>query len=196
MIVCNGHGALSPDDARFDPDQAALAERTNKHHRRGTADEMLEGADLLLGLSGLGAVSAAAVRRMAPDAIVFALANPVPEIHPEEIQDDVAIIATGRSDDLNQINNVLAFPGVFKGALEVRAGRINEPMKLAAAYAIDRVPPSASYTPTTSSRACSTTASPRWWRRPSPTSPPPPASRAGNAAPAPTGPATRLEQID
>jgi Malic enzyme, NAD binding domain len=139
VIVCNRRGALDPADGRLDPDRAALAERTNKHHRRGTADEMLEGADLLLGLSGPGAVSAAAVRRMAPDAIVFAMANPVPEIHPEEIDNDVAIIATGRSDYPNQINNVLAFPGVFKGALEVRARTINEPMKLAAAHAIASV---------------------------------------------------------
>src|SRR5450755_2082379 len=89
-------------------------------------------ADVLVGVSGPGAVSAAAVRRMAPGAIVFAMANPTPEVHPEEVRDDVAIIATGRSDYPNQINNVLAFPGVFKGALEVRARTINEDMKLAA----------------------------------------------------------------
>jgi malate dehydrogenase (oxaloacetate-decarboxylating) len=141
VIVCNRRGALDPADGRLDPDRAALAQRTNKHHRRGTADEMLEGTDLLLGLSGPGAVTAAAVRRMAPDAIVFAMANPVPEVHPEEIQGDVGIIATGRSDYPNQINNVLAFPGVFKGALEVRARTINEDMKLAAAQAIARVIP-------------------------------------------------------
>jgi malate dehydrogenase (oxaloacetate-decarboxylating) len=141
VIVCNRRGALLPEDPALDPDRAALAERTNKHRRRGTADEMLEGADLLIGLSGPGAVSAAAVRRMAPDAIVFAMANPVPEVHPEEIQRNAAIIATGRSDYPNQINNVLAFPGVFKGALEVRARTINEDMKLAAAHAIARVIP-------------------------------------------------------
>ena len=78
---------------------------------------------------------------MAPDAIVFALANPVPEVHPEQVRDDVAIMATGRSDYPNQINNVLAFPGVFKGALEVRARTINEEMKLAAAQAIAGVIP-------------------------------------------------------
>jgi malate dehydrogenase (oxaloacetate-decarboxylating) len=141
VIVCNRRGALHPDDPGLDPDRAALAKRTNKHHRRGTAEEMLQGADLLLGLSGPRAVSATAVRRMAPDAIVFAMANPTPEVHPEEIQGDVAIIATGRSDYPNQINNVLAFPGVFKGALEVRARTINEDMKLAAAHAIARVIP-------------------------------------------------------
>jgi malate dehydrogenase (oxaloacetate-decarboxylating) len=96
---------------------------------------------VLLGLSGPGAVSAAGVRSMAADAIVFAMANPVPEVHPEEVRDDVAVMATGRSDYPNQINNVLAFPGVFKGALEVRARTINEEMKLAAAHAIARVIP-------------------------------------------------------
>src|SRR5207247_9488525 len=109
--------------------------------RLGTADEVLPGADLLLGRSGPRAVSAAAVRAMVLDAIVFAMANPVPEVHPEEVRDDVAIMATGRSDYPNQINNVLAFPGVFKGALEVRAREINEEMKLAAAHAIARVIP-------------------------------------------------------
>jgi malate dehydrogenase (oxaloacetate-decarboxylating) len=147
VIVCNRRGALHVDDERLDPDRAALAERTNKHRRRGSADEMLEGADLLLGLSGPGAVSAAAVRRMAAGAIVFAMANPVPEVRPEEVRDDVAIIATGRSDFPNQINNVLAFPGVFKGALEVRARTINEEMKLAAAHAIARVIPAAELHP-------------------------------------------------
>ena len=105
------------------------------------ANEVLAGADVLLGVSGPGAVSADAVRTMAPGAIVFAMANPVPEVQPEEVRGDVAIMATGRSDYPNQINNVLAFPGVFKGALEVRARTINEEMKLAAAQAIAAVIP-------------------------------------------------------
>jgi malate dehydrogenase (oxaloacetate-decarboxylating) len=108
---------------------------------------MLQGADLLVGVSSPGAVSAGAVRRMAAGAIVFAMANPVPEVRPEEVRGDVAIIATGRSDYPNQINNVLAFPGVFKGALEVRARTINEEMKLAAAHAIARVIPEAELHP-------------------------------------------------
>ena len=102
---------------------------------------MLAGADVVLGLSGPGAFTAAAVRTMAPGAIVFAMANPVPEVQPEEVREDVAVMATGRSDYPNQINNVLAFPGVFKGALEVRAKTINEEMKLAAAQAIAGVIP-------------------------------------------------------
>jgi malate dehydrogenase (oxaloacetate-decarboxylating) len=102
---------------------------------------VLKGADVLIGVSGPRAVSTAAVRSMASDAIVFAMANPTPEVLPEHVRDDVTIMATGRSDYPNQINNVLAFPGVFRGALEVRAQSINEEMKLAAARAIASVVP-------------------------------------------------------
>ena len=141
VVVCNRRGALYAGADGLDPARAALAERTNTRGRRGSPDELLAGADVLLGLSGPGAVSPAGVRTMARDAIVFAMANPVPEVHPEEVRDDVAVMATGRSDYPNQINNVLAFPGVFKGALEVRAREINEEMKLAAARAIAQVIP-------------------------------------------------------
>jgi malate dehydrogenase (oxaloacetate-decarboxylating) len=136
VTVCDVDGALYPGRAGLDPARAALARRTNPEGRDGTADELLRGADVFVGLSGPGAVSADAVRTMAPDAIVFALANPTPEIWPHEIAGDVGVVATGRSDDLNQINNVLAFPGVFRGALDVRATTITESMKLAAARAI------------------------------------------------------------
>ncbi len=132
VIVCNRQGALV---------EGELAERTNKRKLRGTANEVLAGADVALGLSGPGAFSADAVRTMATDAIVFAMANPVPEVQPEDLHGDVAVMATGRSDYPNQINNVLAFPGVFRGALDVRASAINEEMKLAAAQAIARVIP-------------------------------------------------------
>jgi malate dehydrogenase (oxaloacetate-decarboxylating) len=141
VIVCNRRGALYAGQEGLDAERAALAERTNRRGVRGTADEVLAGADVLVGLSGPGAVSPAGVRGMATAAIVFAMANPTPEVQPEEVRDDVAIMATGRSDYPNQINNVLAFPGVFKGALEVRARTINEEMKLAAAHAIARVIP-------------------------------------------------------
>ena len=141
VVVCNRGGALHPGAEGLDEARAALAGRTNRQRRRGTPDEVLAGADVLLGLSGPGAVSPAGVRRMADDAIVFAMANPLPEVQPEDVRDDVAIMATGRSDYPNQINNVLAFPGVFKGALEVRARTIDERMKLAAAEAIARVIP-------------------------------------------------------
>src|SRR5215204_3149420 len=105
------------------------------------ADDLLAGADVMLGVSGPGAVTAAGVRTMASDAIVFAMANPTPEVQPEEVWEDVAIMATGRSDYPNQINNVLAFPGIFRGALDVRARGIDEAMKLAAARAISSVIP-------------------------------------------------------
>src|SRR5690349_7213130 len=141
VIVCDRDGALVAGDPKLGPAHAALAERTNKHRRTGMANDLLAGADVLLGVSGPGAVSAEAVRTMAPDAIVFAMANPTPEVQPEEVRGDVAIMATGRSDYPIQINNVLAFPGIFRGALDVRARGIDEAMKLAAARAIAAVIP-------------------------------------------------------
>jgi malate dehydrogenase (oxaloacetate-decarboxylating) len=141
VIVCNRNGALYAGQDGLDSERAALAEHTNKRNVRGTADQVLAGADVVLGLSGPGAITAAGVRSMADGAIVFAMANPVPEVQPEEVGEDVAIMATGRSDYPNQINNVLAFPGVFRGALDVRATTINEEMKLAAAHAIANVIP-------------------------------------------------------
>jgi malate dehydrogenase (oxaloacetate-decarboxylating) len=136
VVVCDIGGVIHPDRTDLDPQRASLAVRTNPDGVRGMADDVLAGADVLIGVSGPGAVTAEAVRTMAPDAVVFAMANPVPEVRPEEVRDDVAIMATGRSDYPNQINNVLAFPGVFRGALDVRATTINEEMKLAAAQAI------------------------------------------------------------
>jgi malate dehydrogenase (oxaloacetate-decarboxylating) len=136
LIGCDRRGVLHPGRTNLDPVRQAFAERTNPRRVTGTVDDVLRGADVLIGLSGPGAVSAEAVRTMAPGAIVFAMANPTPEVPPEEIENDVAVIATGRSDYPNQINNVLAFPGVFRGALDVRAREINEEMKLAAGRAI------------------------------------------------------------
>jgi malate dehydrogenase (oxaloacetate-decarboxylating) len=141
IVVCDQHGALYPGAEFMNAEMAALAERTNPYGLRGGPNDVLAGADLLLGVSARGAVSHDGVRSMAPDAIVFALANPVPEIRPEEIPANVAIMATGRTDYPNQINNVLAFPGVFKGALNVRASAIDESMKLAAARAIADIIP-------------------------------------------------------
>jgi malate dehydrogenase (oxaloacetate-decarboxylating) len=136
IVVCNSKGALYAGRPDLDPVRMALATRTNPTGERGMADDVLEGADVLVGVSGPGAVSAAAVRTMAARPVVFAMANPEPEVRVEAVGDDVAIMATGRSDYPNQINNVLAFPGVFRGALAVRASTINEEMKLAAAQAI------------------------------------------------------------
>ncbi len=141
LVACDREGALHPGRTDIDQIRMAFAERTNPRHFVGSTNEALAGADVFIGLSGPGAVSAAAVRTMAPRAVVFALANPTPEVQPEEIAGDVAIVATGRSDYPNQINNVLAFPGIFRGALDVRATTINEEMKLAAAMAIAGVIP-------------------------------------------------------
>jgi len=139
VIVCDIEGVLYSGRPGLDPEFAALAERTNPDDERGSADELLAGADVFIGLSRPGAVSAEAIRTMAPNAIVFAMANPTPEVQPEDVSDHVRIMATGRSDYPNQINNLLAFPGVFRGALDVRASTINEEMKLAAARAIASV---------------------------------------------------------
>ena len=116
-----------------------FAENTNKERREGTLAEVLPGADVFIGVSGPGLITASDLRQMAPDPIVFAMANPDPEIRPEEADGLAAVIATGRSDYPNQINNVLAFPGIFRGALDVAATSITEGMKLAAARAIAEV---------------------------------------------------------
>ncbi len=113
-----------------------FAEHTNIDNVRGTISDAIEGADLFLGLSAPGAITVEDIKKMNPDAIVFAMANPVPEVMPDDVASYVRIMATGRSDFPNQINNVLAFPGIFRGALDVQARDINEEMKKAAAYAI------------------------------------------------------------
>src|SRR5207253_3267985 len=112
------------------------AEVTNAERVSGGPADVMEGADLFIGLSGARVVDASAVARMNPDPIVFAMANPVPEVSPEEAAPYARIMATGRSDYPNQINNVLCFPGIFRGALDVRAVAITEAMKTAAAGAI------------------------------------------------------------
>jgi malate dehydrogenase (oxaloacetate-decarboxylating) len=117
------------------------AENTNPNQERGTLLDVIEGADVFVGLSGPGTFTVEMVKKMNRDAIVFAMANPVPEIMPELAAPYVRIMATGRSDYPNQINNVLGFPGVFRGALDCRASVINEEMKRAAAYAIAEVVP-------------------------------------------------------
>jgi malate dehydrogenase (oxaloacetate-decarboxylating) len=117
------------------------AENTNPEGIRGGMDEAVRGADLFLGLSGPGTFSVEQLRSMAPEPIVFAMANPTPEIMPEEAAPYVRVMATGRSDYPNQINNVLAFPGIFRGALDSRARQISEGMKVAAARALAAVIP-------------------------------------------------------
>src|SRR6478672_2069502 len=139
LIGVDRSGALSAGDARLSGVKAEFASLTNPNHERGSADDVLAGADVFIGLSAPGSVSARGIARMADGAIVFAMANPTPEVLPEEIQGLVAVVATGRSDYPNQINNVLAFPGIFRGALDARASDITEPMKIAAAEAIASV---------------------------------------------------------
>jgi malate dehydrogenase (oxaloacetate-decarboxylating) len=139
IVGCDEGGAIYRGRPELPSHKAAYAERTNPENLQGTSDEALAGADVFIGLSVPKAVSADGIRTMADDAVVFAMANPTPEVVPEEIQDDVAVVATGRSDYPNQINNVLAFPGVFRGALDVRATTITREMEVAAAHAIAAV---------------------------------------------------------
>lgn len=139
IIGCDRKGAISKSRHDLDAVKQNFLEMTNPHDESGSIAEVLRGADVFVGLSAPNLLSVDDVRAMAKDPIVFAMANPTPEIMPEVARDYVAIMATGRSDYPNQINNVLAFPGIFRGALDVRARDINEEMKLAAAHAIANV---------------------------------------------------------
>jgi malate dehydrogenase (oxaloacetate-decarboxylating) len=138
VVVCDSRGILHSGRSDLGPAKAELAAATNADGRTGGIADALRGADVLIGVSG-GAIPEEAVAAMAPDPIVFALANPTPEVPPAVAARYAAVVATGRSDFPNQINNVLAFPGVFRGALDAGASRITEAMKLAAAEAIAAV---------------------------------------------------------
>lgn len=137
ILVCDSKGIINHD--RGDNSNGIkrwLAENTNPNRESGVLRDAMKNADLLIGVSGPGIITREDVVVMAPKPMVFALANPVPEIQPEEILDLAYIMATGRSDYPNQINNVLAFPGIFRGVLDCRAREINDAMKIAAAHAI------------------------------------------------------------
>ncbi len=137
VIVCDRKGAIATGRDNLNEAKANLASVTNKSGRTGSLAAVLAGADVFIGVSSPGAVTGEMVSTMAHDAIIFACANPIPEISPHEaLANGAAVAATGRSDLPNQLNNVLAFPGVFRGALDVRASDINEPMKIAAAHAL------------------------------------------------------------
>jgi malate dehydrogenase (oxaloacetate-decarboxylating) len=136
LVGCDSKGAVYRGRDGLDEVKARFAEETNPDDERGSADEVLRGADVYIGLSQPGAVSVDGVRSMAADPIVFAMANPTPEVAPEAIADVAAVIATGRSDYPNQINNVLAFPGIFRGELDVRVTEITRGMQVAAGHAI------------------------------------------------------------
>ncbi len=135
IAVVDRSGVIHPGREGLDVVKAGIAEATAPWARPGTISDALDGADVFVGVSG-GTVPESAVASMAPDSIVFAMANPHPEVHPDIAHKYARIVATGRSDFPNQINNVLVFPGIFRGALDVRATRISEGMKLAAANAI------------------------------------------------------------
>ncbi|WP_030457783.1 MULTISPECIES: NADP-dependent malic enzyme [unclassified Kitasatospora] len=135
VAVCDRRGVVHQGREDLTDAKAEIAALTNRTGRTGTLADALAGADVFIGVSG-GTVPEEVVATMAPGCFVFAMANPTPEIHPEVAHRYAAVVATGRSDFPNQINNVLAFPGIFAGALSVRAGRISEGMKLAAAKAL------------------------------------------------------------
>lgn len=137
VVVCDSKGIISKGRTELNSSKQELAEITNRHGITGKLPEVLNRSDIFIGVSGPGTVTKDMIEAMARDSIVFAMANPVPEIYPDEARAAGAkVIGTGRSDFSNQINNVLAFPGIFRGALEVRASDINEEMKLAASHAI------------------------------------------------------------
>jgi malate dehydrogenase (oxaloacetate-decarboxylating) len=138
VVVCDRKGVVSSDRGDLTAVKRELAGFTNKAGRTGSLESAMDGADVFIGVSG-GTVPEAAVATLAKDSFIFAMANPNPEIHPDVAGKYAAVVATGRSDYPNQINNVLAFPGVFAGALQVRATDITEGMKLAAAEALAAV---------------------------------------------------------
>ena len=137
IIVCDSRGALHRDRTDLGPVKEAILEFSNPGNKRGALKEMLAGADIFIGVSRAGLLVEADIKTMATDPIIFALANPEPEIHPDAARaGGASIVATGRSDFHNQVNNVLAFPGIFRGALDTGAPKITDAMKTAAARAI------------------------------------------------------------
>lgn len=137
ITLCDRQGAIWEGREGLNGAKTAMAKVTNRAMRKGSLAKVMEGADLFIGVSGPGIVTQEMVRSMSPQAMVFALSNPVPEIMPElALAAGAKAVATGRSDFPNQINNLLVFPGIFKGALAARASRITEEMMIAAAYAI------------------------------------------------------------
>ena len=137
VMMCDSKGIICKGDERLNPAKKAIAQFTNPDRKTGTLADAMQGADIFIGVSAPGIVTEEMVASMAKNPIVLPMANPVPEIMPDlAIKAGAAVVGTGRSDFPNQINNVLAFPGIFRGALDCRASEINEEMKLAAAKAI------------------------------------------------------------
>ena len=137
VILCDRTGAIYEGRENLNPIKESIAKVTNRSFTKGTLKDALVGADIFIGVSAPGVLTAEMIKTMNDDPVVFAMANPTPEIMPDEAKKaGVKIMGTGRSDFPNQINNVIAFPGIFRGALDVRASQITENMKIAAAYAI------------------------------------------------------------
>ena len=137
VIMTDRAGAIYEERENLNPIKQEMAKITNRNCEKGTLAEVIRGADVFIGVSAPGTLTKEMVRSMAKDPVIFACANPTPEIFPEEAKaGGAAVVSTGRSDYPNQVNNVLAFPGIFRGALDVRASDINDEMKIAAAYAL------------------------------------------------------------
>ena len=137
VVMCDRKGAIYKGRDGLNAEKEIIAEMTNQQMRKGSLEDVIKGADVFIGVSAPGCVTPAMVKSMAKDPILFPMANPTPEIMPDEAKAaGAAVVGTGRSDFPNQINNVLAFPGIFRGALDVRAKDINDAMKIAAAKAI------------------------------------------------------------
>lgn len=137
VVMCDRQGAIYKGRENLNAEKMEMAEICNQNMEKGTLEEVLKGADVFIGVSAPGTVTEEMVKNMAENPILFPMANPIPEIMPELAKNaGAAVVGTGRSDFPNQINNVLAFPGIFRGALDVRAKDINDEMKVAAAYAI------------------------------------------------------------
>jgi len=140
VVLCDRQGAIYRGRPGLNSEKAEMAEISNKQMKKGSLADVMGGADVFIGVSAPGMVTAEMVKSMAHNAILFPMSNPTPEIMPDEaIAAGAAVVGTGRSDFANQINNVLAFPGIFRGALDVRASDINDDMKIAAAYALANI---------------------------------------------------------
>jgi malate dehydrogenase (oxaloacetate-decarboxylating) len=137
VVLCDRQGAIYAGRDNLNSEKELMADISNKQMKKGSLADVIRGADVFFGLSAPDVLSAEMVKTMAKDPIIFAMANPTPEIMPDVAKTaGAAVVGTGRSDFANQVNNVLAFPGIFRGALDVRASDINDEMKIAAAYAI------------------------------------------------------------
>jgi malate dehydrogenase (oxaloacetate-decarboxylating) len=137
VILCDRKGAIWEGRGDLNPEKADLAKISNREKRKGALGEVIKGADVFIGVSAPGTLTQDMIKTMAPKSVIFPMANPTPEIMPDlALAAGAAVVGTGRSDYPNQINNVLAFPGIFRGVFDCRAKDVNDPMKIAASKAI------------------------------------------------------------